>query len=126
MRSIQGSTLGRLEGLCSGMERGFLQLECSHSSGNGVSGCWLPGEEYFGCSSYLPDCSEMLKRGRKKGRTNIGRGEAGMAGAALCVCTCVTGCSWMVGKQYSLQRFLNWSDVLRMFIPEHLVWAAGL
>lgn len=34
-------------------------------------------------------------------------GEAGMAGAALCVCTCMMGCSWVVGKQYSSQRYLT-------------------
>lgn len=27
-------------------------------------------------------------------------GEVGMTGAALCVCICRMGCSWLLGKQY--------------------------
>lgn len=93
----------QLQGLCGGMERGFLQLSVHTRQET---------------ASVAPSCQERSALYALEPSCCLG--EAGMAGAALCVCTCTIGCSWVVGKQCSSQRFLNWSDVHRMFIPEHL------
>lgn len=91
------------------MEKGFLQLECSHTSGNRVSGCWLPGKGYFGCPFCLPDCSEILRKGKEKGENTHCPG----SWHGWCCPVCLYLCDWLQLNGWQVVQLAEILELIR-------------